>query len=72
MWAFALLIVLGLAGFIYGIKEVFTGERRPILQAVGILAALLIGNMSYGWDIRQEVLIFIGMTIVGTIRFFEK
>ena len=72
MWAFALLIVLGLAGFIYGIKEVFTGDRRPILQAVGIVAALFIGNSVYGWDIRQEVLIFIGMTIVGTIRFFEK
>ena len=72
MWAFAVLIVVGLGAFVFGVKEVFNGERKAIIQAVGVLALLFIGNSVYGWEVRQEVLIFTGMSIVGGIRFFEK
>lgn len=72
MWAFAVLIVVGLGAFAFGIKELFTGERRPIVQAIAITAVLFAGNYGYGWDIRQEVLIFISLSVVGAIRFFEK
>ena len=72
MWAFAVLIVVGLGAFVFGIKEIFNGNRKAILQAVGLLVLSFTGNWFYGWDIRQEVLILFVVTTVGGIQFFEK
>ena len=72
MWAFVILIVVGLGAFVLGIAELLTGKRRPIFLTLGTIVTLFIGNSVYGWDIRQEVLIFISLCIVGAIRFFEK
>jgi len=72
MWVLAIVVVLGLGAFVFGIKELFTGERRPLIQAGVVLGLLFIGNLGYSWGVRGEILIFIGLSIVGGIRFFEK
>ena len=71
MWA-VILIVLILAVVVAGIAEVFSGERRPILMAIGVGALLFLGKDAYEWQVTDEVLLFVTLAIVGAVRFFEK
>jgi len=71
MWAFAVLLTLGLVAILYGISLLIKGEKESIIRGVVVFASLELLNIVLEWDVRIEIIALISLAILGSYKFFQ-
>jgi len=71
MWAFAVLLILGLVAIFYGISLLIKGEKESIIRGLVVFASLELLNIVLEWDVRVEIIALISLAILGSYRFFQ-
>ena len=72
MWAFAIVIVLGLGAIFYGISLLIKGEKESLIRGFVIFAGLVLLNIVLEWDLRIEIIGVVSLAILGTYKFFQE
>ena len=72
MWAFAIVIVLGLIAIFYGISLLIKGEKESLIRGFVIFAGLVLLNIVLEWDLRIEIIGVVSLAILGTYKFFQE
>jgi hypothetical protein len=72
MWAFAIVIVLGLGAIFYGVSLLIKGEKESIIRGVAVFAGLELLNLILEWDLRIEIIGVVSLAILGTYKFFQE
>jgi hypothetical protein len=72
MWAFAIVIVLGLGAIFYGVSLLIKGEKESIIRGFAIFAGLELLNLILEWDLRIEIIGVVSLAILGTYKFFQE
>jgi len=71
MWAFAVLLILGLVAIFYGVSLLIKGEKESIIRGVAVFASIELLNIVLEWDVRVEIIALISLAILGSYRFFQ-
>ena len=71
MWAFAVLLTLGLVAILYGVSLLIKGEKESIIRGVVVFASLGLLNIVLEWDVRVEIIVLISLAILGSYKFFQ-
>jgi hypothetical protein len=71
MWAFAVLLILGLVAILYGVSLLIKGEKESIIRGLVIFASLELLNIVLEWDVRVEIIALISLAILGSYKFFQ-
>ena len=71
MWAFAVLLILGLVAIFYGVSLLIKGEKESIIRGVAVFASIELLNIVLEWDVRVEIIALISLTILGSYKFFQ-
>jgi hypothetical protein len=71
MWAFAVLLTLGLVAILYGVSLLIKGEKESIIRGVAVFASLGLLNIILEWDVRVEIIALISLAILGSYKFFQ-
>jgi hypothetical protein len=71
MWAFAVLLILGLVAIFYGVSLLIKGEKESIIRGVVVFASLELLNIVLEWDVRVEIIALISLAILGSYKFFQ-
>jgi hypothetical protein len=71
MWAFAVLLILGLVAIFYGVSLLIKGEKESIIRGLVIFASLELLNIVLEWDVRVEIIALISLAILGSYKFFQ-
>ena len=72
MWAFAIVIVLGLGAIFYGVSLLIKGEKESLIRGFAIFAGLELLNLILKWDLRIEIIGVVSLAILGTYKFFQE
>ena len=72
MWAFAIVIVLGLGAIFYGVSLLIKGEKESLIRGFAIFAGLELLNLVLEWDLRIEIIGVVSLAILGTYKFFQE
>ena len=72
MWAFAIVIVLGLGAIFYGISLLIKGEKESLIRGFAIFAGLALLNIVLEWDLQIEIIGVVSLAILGTYKFFQE
>ena len=72
MWAFAIVIVLGLGAIFYGVSLLIKGEKESLIRGFAIFAGLELLNIVLEWDLRIEIIGVVSLAILGTYKFFQE
>jgi hypothetical protein len=72
MWAFAIVIVLGLGAIFYGVSLLIKGEKESLIRGFAIFAGLELLNLILEWDLRIEIIGVVSLAILGTYKFFQE
>ena len=72
MWAFAIVIVLGLGAIFYGVSLLIKGEKESLIRGFAIFAGLELLNLVLEWDLRIEIIGVVSLAILGTYNFFQE
>ena len=72
MWAFAIVIVLGLIAIFYGVSLLIKGEKESLIRGFAIFAGLELLNLILEWDLRIEIIGVVSLAILGTYKFFQE
>ena len=72
MWAFAVLLILGLVAIFYGVSLLIKGEKESIIRGFAIFAGLELLNLILEWDLRIEIIGVVSLAILGTYKFFQE
>jgi hypothetical protein len=72
MWAFAIVIVLGLGAIFYGVSLLIKGEKESLIRGFAIFAGLELLNLILEWDLRIEIIGGVSLAILGTYKFFQE
>jgi hypothetical protein len=71
MWAFAVLLILGLVAIFYGVSLLIKGEKESIIRGVAVFASIELLNIVLEWDVRIEIIALISLAILGSYKFFQ-
>ena len=71
MWAFAVLLTLGLVAIFYGVSLLIKGEKESIIRGVAVFASIELLNIVLEWGVRVEIIALISLAILGSYRFFQ-
>ena len=71
MWAFAVLLILGLVAIFYGVSLLIKGEKESIIRGVAVFASIELLNIVLEWGVRVEIIALISLAILGSYRFFQ-
>jgi hypothetical protein len=71
MWAFAVLLTLGLVAILYGVSLLIKGEKESIIRGVAVFASLGLLNIVLEWEVRVEIIALISLAILGSYKFFQ-
>jgi hypothetical protein len=71
MWAFAVLLTLGLVAILYGVSLLIKGEKESIIRGVVVFASLGLLNIVLEWGVRVEIITLISLAILGSYKFFQ-
>ena len=71
MWAFAVLLILGLVAIFYGVSLLIKGEKESIIRGVAVFASIELLNSVLEWDVRVEIIALISLAILGSYKFFQ-
>ena len=71
MWAFAVLLILGLVAIFYGVSLLIKGEKESIIRGIAVFASLELLNIVLEWDVRVEIIALISLAILGSYKFFQ-
>ena len=71
MWAFAVLLILGLVAIFYGVSLLIKGEKESIIRGVAVFASIELLNIVLEWDVRVEIIALISLAILGSYKFFQ-
>jgi hypothetical protein len=71
MWAFAVVLMLGLVAIFYGISLLIKGKKESLIRGFAIIGGLALLNIVLEWDLRIEIIVLIGLAILGTYTFFQ-
>jgi hypothetical protein len=71
MWAFAIVIVLGLGAIFYGVSLLIKGEKESLIRGFVVFASLGLLNIVLEWDVRVEIIALISLAILGSYKFFQ-
>ena len=71
MWAFAVLLILGLVAIFYGVSLLIKGEKESIIRGVAVFASIELLNIILEWDVRVEIIALISLAILGSYKFFQ-
>ena len=71
MWAFAVLLILGLVTIFYGVSLLIKGEKESIIRGVAVFACIELLNIVLKWDVRVEIISLISLAILGSYKFFQ-
>ena len=71
MWAFAVLLILGLVAIFYGVSLLIKGEKESIIRGIAVFASIELLNIVLEWDVRVEIIALISLAILGSYRFFQ-
>lgn len=71
MWAFAVLLTLGLVAIFYGVSLLIKGEKKSIIRGVAVFASIELLNIVLEWDVRVEIIALISLAILGSYKFFQ-
>ena len=71
MWAFAIVIVLGLGAIFYGVSLLIKGEKESLIRGFVVFASLGLLNIVLEWGVRVEIIALISLAILGSYRFFQ-
>ena len=71
MWAFAVLLILGLVAIFYGISLLIKGEKESIIRGLVVFASLELLNIVLEWNLRVEIIALISLAILGSYKFFQ-
>ena len=71
MWAFAVLLILGLVAIFYGVSLLIKGEKESIIRGVAVFASLGLLNIVLEWEVRVEIIALISLAILGSYKFFQ-
>jgi hypothetical protein len=72
MWAFAVLLILGLVAIFYGVSLLIKGEKESIIRGFAIFAGLELLNLILEWNLRIEIIGVVSLAILGTYKFFQE
>jgi hypothetical protein len=72
MWAFAVLLILGLVAIFYGVSLLIKGEKESLIRGFAIFAGLELLNLILEWDLRIEIIGVVSLAILGTYKFFQE
>ena len=72
MWAFAIVIVLGLGAIFYGVSLLIKGEKESLIRGFAIFAGLELLNLLLEWNLRIEIIGVVSLAILGTYKFFQE
>jgi hypothetical protein len=72
MWAFAVLLILGLVAIFYGVSLLIKGEKESLIRGFAIFAGLELLNIVLEWDLRIEIIGVVSLAILGTYKFFQE
>ena len=72
MWAFAIVIVLGLGAIFYGVSLLIKGEKESLIRGFALFAGLELLNLILEWDLRIEIIGVVSLAILGTYKFFQE
>ena len=71
MWAFAVLLILGLVAIFYGVSLLIKGEKESIIRGIAVFASIELLNIVLEWDVRVEIIALISLAILGSYKFFQ-
>ena len=71
MWAFAVLLILGLVAIFYGVSLLIKGEKESIIRGIAVFASIELLNIILEWDVRVEIIALISLAILGSYKFFQ-
>jgi hypothetical protein len=71
MWAFAVLLILGLVAIFYGVSLLIKGEKESIIRGVAVFASIELLNIVLEWGVRVEIIALISLAILGSYKFFQ-
>ena len=71
MWAFAVLLILGLVAIFYGVSLLIKGEKESIIRGIAVFASLELLNIVLEWDVRIEIIALVSLAILGSYKFFQ-
>ena len=71
MWAFAVLLILGLVAIFYGVSLLIKGEKESIIRGVAVFTCIELLNIVLEWDVRVEIIALISLAILGSYKFFQ-
>ena len=72
MWAFAVLLILGLVAIFYGVSLLIKGEKESLIRGFAIFAGLELLNLILEWNLRIEIIGVVSLAILGTYKFFQE
>ena len=71
MWAFAVLLILGLVAIFYGVSLLIKGEKESIIRGIVVFASIELLNILLEWEVRVEIIALISLAILGSYKFFQ-
>ena len=71
MWAFAVLLILGLVAIFYGVSLLIKGEKESIIRGIAVFASIELLNILLEWEVRVEIIALISLAILGSYKFFQ-